>query len=499
MEVGVRFCVPKPEESPCLWRTLINVNSCRRHKQKSRTPYATALLLACVMVLVEGSPSIVHATGFRILDQSASATGQSGAFTAQADDPSAVYYNPAGMTQLRGVQTSLGTILAGGHTSFTSPTGATSRGDFGGSVASPPPTNFYVTANLKDLGITSLGDLTAGIGVLSPFGIVYRYPNDSPFSTAVTRQTLPLIDIKPTLAYRLNDHLSIGVGADIYTFASFWGAGQGVTKFNNAGIPGVPAPAGTPLEINGGNTAPGFNVSLLYTPFRNADGKPLANIGLVYRSQATLHLNGNFLANGGTVADASTTVVLPQVFTGGIALWPVRDQDREWKLELDVDYTGWKSFRNTDVHLSTGATIPFPQNWQSGYTTMIGTEYKWLRLERLPDWEVALRGGYWYSQNAVPDASFTPTVPDANNHSISVGLGLLCRGEAHFLGLFPCGNENGGLLQPKALGLDLAFQALLYETRTVTGNQNPVAIPGSVNGTYQTTWYVGSINLRVNF
>jgi long-chain fatty acid transport protein len=49
------------------------------------------------------------------------------------------------------------------------------------------------------------------------------------------------------------------------------------------------------------------------------------------------------------------------------------------------------------------------------------------------------------------------------------------------------------------LGLDLAFQALLYETRTVTGNQNPVAIPGSVNGTYQTSWYIGSLNLRVNF
>ncbi len=457
-----------------------------------RGPLVAGLLLTLLAL-----PSVLHAGGFRILDQSASAMGQSGAFTAQADDPSAIFYNPAGMTQLNGVQTSLGTLLVGGTTSFTSPTGATASGDFGGSVAFPPPSNFYVTANLKDLGITSLGDLTAGIGLLSPFGILYRYPNDSPFSTAVTSQTLPLIDIKPTLAYRLNDHLSIGVGADIYTFASFWGAGQGVTKFNSAGLPGVPA--GTPLEINGGNTAAGFNVSLLYTPFRNADGKPLANIGLVYRSQATLHLNGSFLANGGLVADSSTTLVLPQVLTGGIALWPVRDQDREWKLELDVDHTGWNSFRNTDVHLSNGTTIPFPQNWMGSFTIMIGTEHKWLQLEHLPHWEVALRGGYWFSQNAVPDSSFLPTVPDSDNHSISVGLGLLCKETGHFLGLLPCGSSDRGLLRPSAVGLDLAFQALLYETRTVTGNQNPVAIPGSVNGTYQTTWYIGSINLRVNF
>jgi long-chain fatty acid transport protein len=68
------------------------------------------------------------AGGFRIYDQSASATGQSAAFAAQADDPSAVYYNPAGMTQLRGTQLSFGTLLIGGHTSFTSPSGATAHG-----------------------------------------------------------------------------------------------------------------------------------------------------------------------------------------------------------------------------------------------------------------------------------------------------------------------------------------------------------------------------------
>lgn len=80
-----------------------------------------------------------------------------------------------------------------------------------------------MTANLSDLGLTALKGLTAGVGVLSPFGIKYRYPNDGPFSTAVTQQTLPLLDIKPTLAFQLNDQLSLGVGADIYTFASFWG------------------------------------------------------------------------------------------------------------------------------------------------------------------------------------------------------------------------------------------------------------------------------------
>jgi long-chain fatty acid transport protein len=126
---------------------------------------------------------------------------------------------------------------------------------------------------------------------------------------------------------------------------------------------------------------------LLYTPLRNENGRPLVNVGLVYRSQATLHLEGQFLANGMRLSEASTTLVLPQVYTAGIAVWPIRDAAHEWKLELDVDHTGWSSVRNLDVHLSTGTTIPFPQNWRNAYTFKIGTEYKWLDPAVLPDWD----------------------------------------------------------------------------------------------------------------
>jgi len=455
-------------------------------------------------------PAFAHAGGFRILDQSASGTAQSNAITAQADDPSAVYYNPAGMTQLRGVQFSIGTLLIGGTTAYTSPTGQTGTGTFDGSIAYPPPSNLYITANLKDLGVTALGDLSAGLAVVAPFGTLQRWPNSGVFTgvpalsgqanTDLTFQSLELLNIKPTLAYRLTDQLSFGIGADIYTFASFWGQGQAETQLNSSGLGALaPLGGGTPLEINGKDTAAGFNVSMMYTPLRNAEGKPLANIGLVYRSQATLHLKGQFLAAGALVMDANTTLVLPQIITGGIALWPVRDQDHEWKLELDVDYTDWKSVRNSDVHLSDNSTIPVNRNWRSGFTPMIGTEYKWLRPEKLPHWEIAARAGYWFSQTPIPDATFSPGVPDSDNHAISFGLGLMCKDKGRFLGMFQCGSEGGHWYRPKAVGLDVAFQTLIYETRTVSGSQPALTIPGAVDGKYETTYYVGSINLRVNF
>jgi long-chain fatty acid transport protein len=323
-------------------------------------------------------------------------------------------------------------------------------------------------------------------------GIKTRYPNEAPFSTAVTSASLPLFDIKPTIAYKLNDQLSVGVGADIYTFAGFLGSGQLEIKNNWPGGGGIPA--GTPVELNGKDTAAGFNVSLLYTPYRNDEGKPLVNIGLVYRSQATLHLNGEFLVNGAVASNSSATLVLPQVLTGAFAVWPLRDQRREWKLEMDVDYAGWKSNRNLDVRLSNGGLLPFPQNWRSSYVIMLGTEYKWLKPNSLPEWNIAARAGYWRSQTGIPDQTFNPAVPDSDNHAVSVGLGLLCQNNGKFLGLFECGGQGMGKFRTKAIGLDLAYQAVLYETRTISGNINP-----TVNGTYRTTLHVGAVNLRVDF
>jgi long-chain fatty acid transport protein len=396
------------------------------------------------------------------------------------------------MTQLRGVEFMTGALLSGGTTTFTSPTGVTATGDRDGSLAWPPPTHLYLTANLKDLGIRAFGDLTAGIGMTVPFGSVTRWPNDGPFRTATTFNTLPLLDIKPTVAYRLTNDLSIGLGADIYTFSGLFGEGHVERKSVWPGGGGIAA--GAQVELFGADTAAGLNASLLYTALRNPDGKPLANIGIVYRSQATLHLNGAVLANGAKVSDATATFVLPQVFTGAIAIWPVRNHEREWKLEVDVDYVGWKSVRNLDVHLANGGTIPQPLNWRSTYAVMLGTEHRWLAMESLPSWEVALRAGYTTQPTQMPDFGFDPGVPSADVHIVGTGLGLVCKEQGKFLGLFTCGEVGVGVLKPKLIGLDLSYQAALYEDRTVVGNRN-----STVNGTYKSVLHTGGISIRVAF
>jgi long-chain fatty acid transport protein len=361
----------------------------------------------------------------RIQGQGAAASAISNAFSAQADDPSALHYNPAGMTQLRGFQFMVGALASGGSTIFTSPTGVTARGDRNGSVAWPPPGHLYITANLKDLGLMALGNLSVGIGLATPFGSLTRWPNDGPFKTATTFSTMPLLDIKPTLAYKVTENLSLGLGADIYRFSGLVGEGQ--VEKQSVWPGGLGIPGGSKMELSGKGTAAGFNASLLYTALHNADGKPLANIGIVYRSQATLHLSGALLANGANVSDASATLVLPQIMTGAIAIWPIRTNEREWKLEMDIDYVGWKSVRNLDVTLGNGVTIARPQSWHSTYAMNLGTEYKWLALESLPNWEVALRSGYTNQQGQMPDMTFDPGIPSSDLYVVGGGLGLLCR------------------------------------------------------------------------
>jgi len=450
--------------------------------------------VGCVIVLslsyVLLAPMRADAQALRFQPQGARAAGQGNAFAAEADDASAIQYNPAGLTQAAGVQSIVGLNLLGGSVKYKSPTGIDSRGDFNGSVNWPPPSDFYFSANLAGIGSSNSLPVTIGIGLTSPFGLNTRYPIDGPFNTAVTTAALPLIDIKPTIAYKISEDLSVGVSADIYTFASFLGEGHAEQKQVSAGALGIPA--GTLIELNGKGTAAGITAGLLYSPLRNGAGKPLMSIGLVYRSQAVLPLRGSLLVNGAKVADASTDLVLPQIVTGAIAVWPVRSPEREWKVEVDVEYVGWSFNRNLDVRLSNGATIPQPQQWNNVPVIALGTEYKWLNPRWLPHWEVAVRSGYTYTEDPVPDRTFNPATISLPAHTLSLGTGLFCKDAGRFLGLIPCSGASA--LWPKGIGLDLAYQEWFYESRTVVDNLNP-----TVDGTYRAFVHLGTFSLRTLF
>lgn len=448
-------------------------------------------------------PSVSQATGFRIFPQSASGAGQADAFVAQSDDSSAIYYNPAGMTQLPGVQLMMGALMVGGGTDFTNrATGAKSFGDLGGPVSSPPPLHFYLTANLglfaKTLDFPALARMTVGVGVFSPFGLRQRWSEDGPLSTSLTLAALPLLDIRSVIAYKVSEQLSFAAGVDVYTFTGFVGEGSAITKLRSSGAPGLPQP-GAPLEVNGKDTTPGFNLSLRYTPCFLEEGKrPWCSFGFQYRSRATLHLEGEFLDAGMALTSARTKFVIPQSFTFGVAVWPLLARSHEWKVEVDLDKTDWSSFRNTDVHLGNGTVIPVPRNWLNTLTFMVGTEYKWIDPAALLHWDVTTRAGWQHSATPVPNQTFDPAVPDSDKNLLSVGIGFLCRAGGRFAGLIPCG-EQGGWYRPSAISLDLAYVAAIYDTRHIVDNRPALTLPAVVNGRYSTIHHTGLVTLGIKF
>jgi long-chain fatty acid transport protein len=441
------------------------------------------------MVCSGGQQAEVSAQAIRFQPQGARAAGQGNAFAASVDDASAVHYNPAGLSGAKGMQSVVGTNMVGGAVAFHSPGGREIHGDFNGSVNWPPPSFFYLSANLETLGLSRLSAVALGVGVTSPYGLNVRYPIDGPFRTIVTSAALPLIDIKPTVAYRISESLSVGVGADIYTFAGFLGEGHAETKLISDFTFGIPP--GVSIEFNGKGTGAGVTAGLQYAPLKNAAGLPIMAFGLVYRSRAVVPLNGSILANGMKVVNASTDLVLPHVVTGAIAHWPIRTSGREWKIELDVEYVGWSANRDLDIRLQNGMIVRQPLDWNDVPVIAMGTEYRWLNPTWLPSWEVAVRTGYIYTGDPVPSQTFNPSMLSFPAHTFSLGAGFLCKGAGRLFGLIPCGGTSSWW--PRGIGLDVAFQEWFYESRTVADN---LLSPG-VNGTYRASVHVGSIGLHL--
>jgi len=168
----------------------------------------TILTLALLTLVV----SLVFAGGYQINEHGTKAMGMGGAFAAQASDPSAIFFNPAGLTQLKGINVMVGATLIMPTASFTGPTGITgispTTTDMVKQTFYPP--NAYVTYNH--------GDWAFGIGFFAPYGLGTEWPASwGGTPVALGQYEAYITDLKafyvnPTVAYQVNEQLSIGVG-----------------------------------------------------------------------------------------------------------------------------------------------------------------------------------------------------------------------------------------------------------------------------------------------
>src|SRR6188768_2899050 len=118
-------------------------------------------LLASAAALV---PSLAFGLGIRIADQNPFATARGNAFTATADNPSAVYYNPAGITQLEGTRALLGAYAISLKTRVNLDVESENSSFSSTNTEFQVAPQFFLTFKPKQYPIA------LGIGVYAPFG-----------------------------------------------------------------------------------------------------------------------------------------------------------------------------------------------------------------------------------------------------------------------------------------------------------------------------------------
>ena len=138
-------------------------------------PLYNRVSLAALLAATAIGPGTAGASGFALLEQSASRLGTAFAGTAAAaDDATTLFFNPAGMTLIEGNQLAAGLASgieitsefsnAGSTAAFGQPSGGTG-GDAGGWNFVP---GVYLTTPLTD-------DVTIGLGINAPFGLQLVY------------------------------------------------------------------------------------------------------------------------------------------------------------------------------------------------------------------------------------------------------------------------------------------------------------------------------------
>lgn len=378
-----------------------------------RSPRAAAATMAGALGLALAS-SEVRAAGFSIFEQGARGMGFAGAYTAQTQDPSAIFHNPAGIAFLKGKRLYLGGTFVKPYSDFTGAdpypgAGRTETGDVG---AIPLPAIYY-SQQFSDR-------LTFGLGVNAPFGLKTQWANPDTYSGRYVSLLADLksLSLNPVVAYKLEDRLAVAAGVDVrFSQVSLARRVPAVNPFTLK----VVDVAQVDLKSDW-NTGVGFNLGVLAKPTEKL------SVGASYRHKVKVDYTGNAafdqISTGNLSLDQLVKQTLPQgvqslqtsIEFPGIATVGAAYEFGDWTAEADLVWYQWSTFGSLSLEFSDRPDLneTIVEAYSNAFQYRFGVE------RRLSDrW--AVRGGYFYDSSPAPTASVSPLLPDADRNGFALG------------------------------------------------------------------------------
>ncbi|MFC1706830.1 OmpP1/FadL family transporter [Planctomycetota bacterium] len=382
--------------------------------------YAFALL-ASLGALLPGMQRAAMGAAFGIEEISAKAVGMARAFTATADEPTAVYYNPAAIARLRGWQGYASTHLIDAHTTHNT------YERWYGMSNQKLKEGFQVVPGLFDsLGfdISDRMRLGVGGGIFVPFGLAVDWSKSPQWggrflATSASIHSVEYNLLTSAVEFDITDNLTVGVGQG----NSLVTTDVKVQRHLFLNLPSEPI---AKFDLSTGTSHVDYRWSLggIVRLLRNR-----VRAGVAYRSDlSNVHLKGTGNVFGdptGKFAMASTSrlvLSLPGEFRAGLAFDLLADR---LTIEFDYKWTNWsvmKTFalQSTDRQLNGN---PFEFEWRDSNYFALGLEYD---VATVADEGLgfSLRCGAYLDESPVPTKQVTPLLPDSDRLGFSAGFGF---------------------------------------------------------------------------
>jgi len=410
----------------------------------------------------------LYASGFQINENGTRAMGMGGAFVGLADDPSAVYFNPAGITQLSGLRFSIGATYIKPSSTFTGPSPSKTESKLKDRFFYPA--NFYATYEAGN-------DFWLAFGFNDPFGLGTEWEDNWVGKYRTTKTEIRTFNFSPTVAYKINDQLSAAAGITV-SYADVIIERKIPVVIQGNALPDAK------LSLDGNSTSVGFSLGLLYKATKEL------SLGLAFHSQIKYKMKGDATTTLGAGTPSqyqaallaampkgkiSAPLTTPMVATFGLAYHPCAC----WTVTGDFQYNGWSSYDKLEVtfdDLPKGSTNPSVsvRDFENSFIARLGGEYK------VND-PLSLRAGFLYDKNPVKDERLDPTLPDADRIGLNIGIGYKIT---------------------ECLSVDFAYFYLMFMERTIDNSQEAIILPTYsstvLNGKYNTYSHLIGLNINYN-